>query len=90
MIELIFTESYEKRARKFIVKHPELRDRYTKTLKLLQINPIHPALRLHPLSGQLHGLHSVSINYSYRIALKFIFKKGSILLIDVGSHDEVY
>jgi len=90
MMTLIFTESYEKRARKFLKKHPELEGQYTKTLKLLEINPTHKALRLHKLKGRLKSLHSASINYSYRIAFKFIIKNEEIILVDVGSHDEVY
>lgn len=47
MPKLIFTQSYEKRAKKFIKKHPDFLSQYEKTLKLLKINPSHPSLRLH-------------------------------------------
>ncbi|MBN2616808.1 MAG: plasmid stabilization protein [Spirochaetales bacterium] len=90
MPKLIFTESYEKRAKKFIKKHPELKSQYTKTLKLLELNPYHPSLRLHPLSGKLLGLHSVSINISYRISLEVQITEDSIIPINVGDHDDVY
>jgi mRNA-degrading endonuclease YafQ of YafQ-DinJ toxin-antitoxin module len=60
------------------------------TLKLLEANPHHPSLRLHALKGKLHGLHSVSINISYRITLEFILKDEEIILINVGDHDQVY
>jgi len=88
--EIIYTESYIKRARKFIRKHPELVSQYEKTLKLLEVNPHHPSLRLHKLKGRLSELYSVSINISYRISIDFIIEKDRIILIDVGSHDEVY
>jgi len=90
MIELIFTESYEKKARKFIKKHPERKHKYAKTLKLLQTNPKHPSLRLHKLTGKLSKLHSISINLSYRITIHFIIRKDIIIPIDVGTHDEIY
>ena len=90
MPKLIFTESYEKRARKFLQKHPQLKDRYTKILKLLQLNPAHPSLRLHKLTGKLSKLHSISINISYRITIHFIIKKDTIIPIEIGTHDEVY
>lgn len=90
MPKLIFTESYEKRARKFIQKHPELQDKYSKTLKLLQANPNHPSLRLHKLTGKLAKLHSISINLAYRITIYFIMQKNTIIPIDIGTHDEVY
>ena len=90
MIKLIFTESYEKRAVKFIKKHPELKEQYGKVLKLLALNPYHPSLRLHKLKGRMGLLNSISINYSYRITLKFLIKENTIIPIDIGQHDEVY
>ena len=90
MAKLIFTESYERRAAKFLKKYPKLKGQYIKTLKLLALNPAHPSLRLHRLKGRLKDLHSVSINISYRIVLEFIIKDDLIIPIDVGTHDEVY
>lgn len=87
---IIYTKSYNKRAGKFIKKHPKLLGQYKKTLKLLEINPQHPSLRLHELKGKLKGLHSVSINISYRITLELIITENDIILIDVGPHDRVY
>ncbi len=87
---LIYTNSYIKRASKFVKKHPDLISQYKKTLKLLEIEPSHPSLRLHPLKGKLKDLHSISINISYRITLEFIIIKKEIILVDVGHHDEVY
>ncbi len=87
---LIYTDSYIKRAKKFIKTHPELIGQYEKTLKLLEINPQHPSLRLHQLKGKLKDLHSVSINISYRITLEFFFNEKEIILVNVGHHDEVY
>ena len=90
MPKLIFTQSYEKRAKKFIKKHPDLISQYEKTLKLLEINPSHPSLRLHKLEGQLSDLYSVSINISYRISLEFTIIEDELILVNVGSHSEVY
>ncbi|MEA1967315.1 MAG: plasmid stabilization protein [Thermodesulfobacteriota bacterium] len=87
---LIYTNSYIKRASKFVKKHPDLISQYKKALKLLEIEPSHPSLRLHPLKGKLKDLHSVSINISYRITLEFIIIKKEIILVNVGHHDEVY
>jgi mRNA-degrading endonuclease YafQ of YafQ-DinJ toxin-antitoxin module len=86
---LVFTEQYEKRALRFLKRHPELEKQYLKTVQLLEINPFHPSLRLHPLSGRLSGLHSVSINLSYRITLEFLLKDQEIIPVNVGDHDTV-
>ncbi len=90
MPKIIYTDSYEKRAKKFIKKHPEIKSQYKKTLQLLEINPSHPSLRLHKLEGKLSELYSVSINISYRITLEFIITEDEIILINVGTHNEVY
>ena len=87
---LVFTEQYEKRALRFLKCHPELEKQYLKTLQLLEANPFHPSLRLHPLSGRLSGLHSVSINLSYRITLEFLIQEQEIIPVNVGDHDSVY
>ena len=88
--KLIFTEQYVKRAARFLKRHPELEKQYLKTLQLLEMNPHHPSLRLHPLSGRLQGLHSVSINLSYRITLELLIKDEEIIPVNVGDHNAVY
>lgn len=87
---LVFPESYIRRARKFLRKHPDIINQYRKTLQLLELNPYHPSLRLHSLEGRLSGLSSVSINISYRIVIELIIKEGEILLVNIGKHDQVY
>ena len=88
--KLIFTEQYVKRAARFLKRHPELEKQYLKTLQLLEMNPHHPSLRLHSLTGRLQGLHSVSINLSYRITLELLIKDEEIIPVNVGDHNAVY
>jgi proteic killer suppression protein len=88
--KIIYTETYIKRAKKFIKKHPEILSQYEKTLKLIEINPFHPSLHLHKLKGRLSDLYSVSINISYRICIDFIIEEKRMIPIDIGKHDEVY
>lgn len=87
---LIFTESYNRRAAKWLKKHPDLRQQYLKTLQMMELNPFHPSLRLHALKGRLSGVHSVSINLSHRITLEFLIENAALLLLHVGDHDSVY
>lgn len=90
MAKLIFTESYNRKAKTFFKHHPQIIKQYEKTLKLLEINPFHTSLRLHKLAGKHADIYSVSINISYRITLDLIIEKDIIILIDVGSHSEIY
>jgi mRNA-degrading endonuclease YafQ of YafQ-DinJ toxin-antitoxin module len=88
--QLVFTDDYNRRALRFLKRHPELKAQYGKTLALLEMNPHHPSLRLHALQGKLQGLHSVSINLSYRITLELLIADGQIIPVNVGDHDAVY
>ncbi|MBV8802426.1 MAG: type II toxin-antitoxin system RelE/ParE family toxin [Gammaproteobacteria bacterium] len=88
--QLIYTESYNKRAKKFLQNQPHLIEIYKKTLKFLELNPYHPSLRLHRLKGKLQDLYSVSINISYRITFEFLIQEKNILLVNVGDHSFVY
>lgn len=87
---LVFPSPYLKKEKSFPKKHPDLRDRYFKTLLLLEQNPLHPSLRLHPLQGKLAGLHSVSISMRYRITLELELREREILFVNIGAHGEVY
>ena len=87
---LVFTEQYNRRALRFIKHHPELKSQYLKTLQLLELNPSHPSLRLHALKGKLKPLQSVSINMSYRITLELLVTDKDIILVNIGSHEQVY
>jgi proteic killer suppression protein len=42
------------------------------------------------LGGRLQGLHSVSINLSYRITLELLIHDQEIIPINVGDHDVVW
>jgi toxin HigB-1 len=87
---LIFTEQYARRAARFLKRHPDLEKQYLKTLQLLELNPHHPSLRLHPLSGKLQALHSVSVNLSYRITLELLIQDEQIIPVNVGDHGALY
>jgi len=88
--KIVYTASYNRRASKFIRKNPAILSQYEKVLTLLEINPFHPSLRLHKLTGRLSDLYSVSINISYRITLELIIEKHTIIPVHIGTHDDVY
>lgn len=88
--QLVFTERYTRMAARFLKRHPEMASAYQKTLALLELNPHHPSLRLHALGGRLKGVHSVSINLSYRITLHLLVSDKEIVPLTVGDHAAVY
>lgn len=87
---LVTTASFDRRARKFLTKDPDLRPRLAETLERLRVDPFEPSLRLHPLGGRLQGMQAVSLTHSYRITLTLQITEHQVLLLDIGSHDEVY
>ncbi len=88
--KILQSDKYLKKAAKFFKKHPNLLDKYAKTIKQLEIDPFYPSLRLHKLKGDLSEYYSVSIDMSYRIVIDLIITDKEIILLDIGSHDEVY
>jgi mRNA-degrading endonuclease YafQ of YafQ-DinJ toxin-antitoxin module len=88
--QLLFTESYMRAEVRFLRRHPAVKLKYGKTLALLEANPHHPSLRLHALAGKHEGLHSVSINLSYRITLELRIRGQTVIPVNVGGHDDVY
>lgn len=63
----------------------ELLSPCAKTLALLELNPHHPSLRMHALSGRLTGMHSVSINLAYRITPWLQTQDAHIIPINEGT-----
>ena len=80
-----FKKSYKKRVR----NNSRLKKKFWKKMKIFLENPFFPQLRIHKLSGKLVGQWAFSVDDDCRIVFEFV-GKDQVLLIDVGSHDEVY
>ena len=90
MYAITTPQQFLRQARKFFKKHPDLKPRFARLLADLQSDPFQPRLELHPLTGKLAGCHAVSLTYSYRITLTLLITEQEIVLLDIGSHDQVY
>jgi len=42
------------------------------------------------MQGKYKGIHSISINLSYRITVIFKITKDEIIPMSIGKHDELY
>jgi addiction module RelE/StbE family toxin len=89
MISIDFAKSF-KRAFKRIIKNNKIsEDVFFEKLEVFVNNPFEPNLRTHKLSGKLKNLWAFSLGYDLRVV--FIFEEDDkIVLIDIGTHDEVY
>ena len=88
--KIIRTDEYFKKLKRFIKRHPDMLNRYIKTIEILEVNPHHPSLRLHKLKGKLDEFYSISINMEYRVIIDFIIRNNEIIPINIGTYDEVY
>jgi mRNA-degrading endonuclease YafQ of YafQ-DinJ toxin-antitoxin module len=87
---LVWTESFARTARKFLRRHPDLAGVFEDVIRQLETDPRTPRLRLHTLRAKHTGTCAVSLTYEYRIVLILRLTPKEVVLLDVGSHDEVY
>lgn len=92
--KLVPSKTFEKAYIKFVSKKPFLKPTIQKALTSLEEDAFSPQLKTHKLSGNLFGLLACTCGYDCRII--FSIEKDSstnkevVLLIDIGTHDEVY
>jgi len=91
---LVWSASFVRAFRRIGRRDPQLTSKAKKTLELLSKDSSHPALRTHKLKGKLAGSWACSVDYDTRIVFDFVQDLNSqeeeILLLTIGSHDEVY
>ncbi|RLA07880.1 MAG: plasmid stabilization protein [Gammaproteobacteria bacterium] len=90
MYKIIRTDSFVKKANKFLKKHPDLQNKLENIINLLTVNPFDSSLKTHKLKGNMKEFYSCSLDYKFRIILSIIVVENKVYLIDIGSHDEVY
>lgn len=90
MFTIVTTRYFDRRARRFLKKHPDLQERFATVIDDLREDPFAPRLNYHRLSGQLEDVQSVRLTYDYRLILTVMLTDSEIILLDIGSHDEVY
>ena len=94
MRKLVFASSFKRAFKAIIKRRPDFKQKIEDKLKMLANDPFNPSLRTHKLRGKLAGSWSCTVEYDCRIIFDFVENRNSgeeeILLIDIGSHDEVY
>jgi len=94
MHELVISARFQRAFRRAIGKNPALQIPIEQTLLRMAEDLNDPQLKTHHLSGQLAGLHASSAGYDCRnvFAKQKHPKSGKevLLLINIGTHGEVY
>jgi mRNA-degrading endonuclease YafQ of YafQ-DinJ toxin-antitoxin module len=80
--------------RKFTRRDAQLQAKIEDTIVQLSEDLAHPSLGTHKLEGKLSGLLACSCGYDCRIVFSIETEEDSgetvIVLLNVGTHDEVY
>jgi len=94
MRDLVPTPKFKRAYRKFVRRDRSLQSRIEETLRQMNADVFAPSLSAHKLSGKLSGLWGCSCGYDRRIVFSIETdpetRKEVILLLDIGTHDEVY
>jgi len=92
--ELVLTPKFKRAFRKFVRRNARLQKRIEDTLIQMQKDVFAPSLGTHKLSGALEGLRACSCGYNCRIVFSIernpVGGAQVIVLLDIGTHDEVY
>lgn len=90
--ELLQSAAFIRAARRFLKKHPQAVDNVEATLTLLSDDAFDPRLKSHRLKGDLDGVWACSAGYDLRVLFELVQHEGAeaILLLTIGTHDEVY
>ncbi len=89
MIEFIWDSQFKRNYKKKIASNPKLNAKFQENTQLFSANPFDPKLKTHKLSGILKDCWAFSLTQDYRVIFKFL-ENNRVLLIDIGSHEEVY
>lgn len=89
MIKVIWDEGFKKSYRKKVKRNQILKDKFWKAVRLFAKEPFSPSLQTHKLTGNLEGMWAFKVDYDCRVIFRFLDSQ-KVLLVDIGSHDEVY
>ena len=94
MRQLVLTSKFKRSYRKFVSRNAKLQKRIEDTLRQMEEDVFASSLATHSLKGELQGLKACSCSYDCRIVFSIETDQNSqdelILLLDIGTHDEVY
>ncbi len=90
-MKLLLSPSFVRAAKKICRTNPELDQDIQLTLQLLERDIFNTKLGTHKLKGN-RGIWSCKVAYDARILFRFVDEgsEKAILLLTVGTHDDVY
>jgi addiction module RelE/StbE family toxin len=89
MTELIWDKGFKKTYKKKIKYDQGLKSKFWDAMNLFSEHPFNRNLKTHKLSGRLSDDWAFSVDYDCRVIFRFL-AEDKVLLVGIGSHDEVY
>ncbi len=89
MTKVLWDERFKKIYRSKVKNNDILKKKFWSAIEIFAQYPFDERLRTHKLTGKLEGLWAFSVAFDCRVIFSFI-RKHEALLVDIGSHDEVY
>ena len=92
MRRLVSTPKFDRAYARYTKRDAARRKCVDETLARLEGNPNDPRLKMHRLSGHLAGQFACSCGYDCRILFEWHRDADdeAIILVNLGTHDEVY
>lgn len=90
MVKLVWDASFKRAYKKRVSPNSQLKQLFWDSMETFCENPFDARLKTHKLTGKLAGLWALSVDTDCRVVFKFLKDKNEVLLIDIGSHEEVY
>ncbi len=89
---LLRSPAFARDLRGWLKSHPGTVDALAAALEQLSADSAHPSLRTHKLRGALADCWACSAGYDLRVVFEYVQheKAEAILLLALGTHDEVY
>jgi len=89
---LLRSPAFARDLRAWLKSRPGMAESVAATLEQLSADASHPSLRTHKLRGSLAGCWACSGGYDLRVVFEYVQHEESeaILLLALGTHDQVY
>lgn len=86
-MKIKFHKNFEKKFKKL---SPLLKKRVISAMSVFLENPLDPSLKNHPLKGGLKGKRSFSVTGDVRVIFEEYDGYVLVIMLDVGTHNQVY
>ena len=94
MFNVIVSPRFKRSYKKFVRIFPYLQKNIDYTIDILSEDPFSPLIFPHKLSGELFEMFACKCGYNCRILYSIRKIKGeknkTLVLVDIGTHDDVY